>query len=94
MELTAVSERQYVFKEYLLLDFVMYSILRTTVPAPKNPLATKLLRRLVSTMASSGFGPYHGQWHDNAPTKCIGTIPTPWVIARALGLGVLPPPQP
>ncbi len=72
----------------------MYSILRTTVLASKIPLATKLLRRPVSTMASSGFGPYHGQWHDNAPSKCIGAIPTTWVKALALGLGVLPPPQP
>ena len=29
-------------------------------------------------MASSGFGPYHGQWHVDAPTMCIGAIPTPW----------------
>ncbi len=75
-------------------DFVIYSILPTSVPAPKTPLVTKLLRRPVSTMVPSGFGPYHGQWHDKAPTKCKGTIPTPWVIAHALGLGVLPPPQP
>ncbi len=64
-------------RSILLHDFVLFSILHTSVPAPKTPLVTKLLRRLVSTMASSGFGPYHGQWHDEAPTKCIGTIPTP-----------------
>ena len=40
----------------------------------------------VSTMASSGFGPYHGQWHVDAPTKCIGAIPTLWVMTIALGL--------
>ena len=40
----------------------------------------------VSTMASSGFGPYHGQWHVDAPTKWIGTIPTLWVMMIALGL--------
>jgi hypothetical protein len=40
----------------------------------------------VSTMASSGFGPYHGQWHIDAPTKCIGAIPTLWVMMTALGL--------
>ena len=31
-------------------------------------------------MASSGFGPYHGQWHVDAPTKWIGAIPTLWVM--------------
>ncbi len=40
----------------------------------------------VSTMASSGFGPYHGQWHVGPPTKCIGAIPTLWVMMIALGL--------
>ncbi len=70
-------------RSILLCDFVMYSILHTSVPAPKTSLATKLLRRLVSTMASSGFGPYHGQQHDNTPAKCIVAIPTSWVIVRA-----------
>jgi hypothetical protein len=36
----------------------MYSILGTSAPAPKTPLMTKLLRRPVSTMASSAFGPH------------------------------------
>ena len=40
----------------------------------------------VSTMASSGFGPYHGQWHVVAPTKWIGAIPALWVMTIALGL--------
>lgn len=36
-------------------------------------------------MAKSGFGPYHGLWLDDAPTKPIGVIPTPWMMTRALG---------
>jgi len=36
-------------------------------------------------MAKSGFGPYHGLWLDDAPTKPIGIIPTPWMMTRALG---------
>ncbi len=39
-------------------------------------------------MAPSGVGPYHGMWLEDAQTKCMGNIPTPWVMARALGLGV------
>jgi hypothetical protein len=35
-------------------------------------------------MAKSGFGPYHGLWLDDTPTKRIGVIPTPWM-TRALG---------
>jgi hypothetical protein len=81
------------FRNILLRDLLMYSILRKTVPAPQTPSVTKLLRRLVSTIASSGFSPYHGQRYDVAPTKCIGAIPAPWVIARVLGLGILHPQQ-
>jgi hypothetical protein len=40
----------------------------------------------VSTMAPSGFGPYHGMWLEDAQTKCIGVIPTPWVMTHLLGL--------
>jgi hypothetical protein len=36
-------------------------------------------------MAKSDFGPYHGLWLDDAPTKCIGVIPTPWMMTCALG---------
>jgi hypothetical protein len=36
-------------------------------------------------MAKSGFGPYHGPWLDDAPTKPIGIIPTPWMMTRVLG---------
>jgi hypothetical protein len=51
-------------------------------------------------MATSGFGPYHGVWLDDAPTKHIGIIPTPWVMTDALVFakilqahGYLMPPQ-
>jgi hypothetical protein len=71
---------------FVLRDFQFYTILHTNEPAPKKPLATNILRRPVSTMASSGFGPHHGLWHDNAPTKRIGLMPTPWTMADALGL--------
>jgi hypothetical protein len=31
-------------------------------------------------MAMSSFGPYHGLWHENAPTKRIDIITTPWML--------------
>jgi hypothetical protein len=37
-------------------------------------------------MLMSSIGPYHGLWLDDAPTKCINIIPTPWIMMRALGL--------
>jgi hypothetical protein len=37
-------------------------------------------------MAPSGFGPYHGMWLEDAQTKRIGIIPTPWAMTHALGL--------
>jgi hypothetical protein len=37
-------------------------------------------------MAPSGFGPYHGMWLEDAQTKCIGIIPTPWAMTHVLGL--------
>jgi hypothetical protein len=37
-------------------------------------------------MASSGFGPYYGLWYDEAQTKRLGVIPTPWNMMDALGL--------
>jgi hypothetical protein len=30
-------------------------------------------------------------WHENAQTKCIGIIPTPWAMTIALGMGVITP---
>jgi hypothetical protein len=41
---------------------------------------------LVSTMAPSGFGPYHGISLEDAQIKCIGVIPKPWAMTHALGL--------
>jgi len=36
-------------------------------------------------MAMSGFGPYHGMWLDDTPTKHIGVISTLWAMTDALG---------
>jgi hypothetical protein len=36
-------------------------------------------------MVTSGFGLYHGLWLDDASTKRIGIISTPWKMMRALG---------
>ncbi len=35
----------------------------------KPPSATQLLRKTGDTMVTSSFGPYHGLWLDDAPTK-------------------------
>jgi hypothetical protein len=67
-------------------DFLWYVILRRIVPGPKTPYATQLLRRTGVTMVTSGFGPYHGLWLDDSPTKCIGVMLTPWTMMDALGL--------
>jgi hypothetical protein len=37
-------------------------------------------------MVSSGFGPYHGLWYEDAQTKRLGVIPTPCTMTDALGL--------
>ena len=37
-------------------------------------------------MVPNSFGPYHGLWLEDTTTKCIGVIPTPWVVTFALGL--------
>ncbi len=47
---------------------------------------TNLFLFYAGTMALSGFGPYHGLWHDDTPIKHIGGMPTPWTMADALGL--------
>jgi len=69
----------------------LYIILRTFRPGPNNLFANKLFLIFPATMASSGFGPYHGMWHEYIQTKCIGTILTPWVMTIVLGLGVTTP---
>ena len=65
-------------------DFLFYIILRRIILGQKIPFAAQLLRNTHVTMASSGFGPYHGMWLDDAPTKHISIIPTPWVMMDAL----------
>jgi hypothetical protein len=37
-------------------------------------------------MVMSDFGPYHGLWLDDAPTKRIGVMLTPWMMMDVLGL--------
>ncbi len=66
-------------------DFLFYTILHRIVLGQKIPFATQLSRNTRVTMAKSGFGPYHGLWLDDASTKHIGVIPTPWMMTRALG---------
>ncbi len=57
----------------------------------ETPFANKLFSSFTATMVWSGFGPYHGLCCEDAPTKCIGVIPTPWTKMRLLGLGILAP---
>ena len=54
-------------------------------------LRINYLTCLVSNMVSSGFGPYHGMSLEDAQTKCVGIIPTPWTMPHALGLVQFPP---
>ena len=60
---------------------------------PNTLLRINYLTCSVPAMAPSGFGPYHGLWLEDTTTKCIGAIPTPWVMIFALGF-VRFPPQP
>ncbi len=46
---------------------------------------TELLKKTSVTMVTSGFGLYHGLLLDDAQTKHIDIIPTPWTMMRALG---------
>jgi hypothetical protein len=68
-----------------------YSILRIDIPGSKTPFVNKLFLVFTATIVWSSFGPYHGLWHEDTPTKRIGIIPTPWTMMPALGLGVLTP---
>jgi hypothetical protein len=72
-------------RSLLSRDFLFYNILRRIVLGQKIPFVTQLLRNTRVTMAKNGFGPYHGLWLDDAPTKPIGIIPTPWMMTLALG---------
>jgi hypothetical protein len=37
-------------------------------------------------MMMGSFGPYHGLWLDDAPTKHMGVVLTPWAVTDALVL--------
>jgi hypothetical protein len=54
-------------------------------------LIINYLTCLVSTMVSSGFGPYNGMSLKDAQTKCVGVIPTPRSMTHVLGLVQFPP---
>jgi hypothetical protein len=79
-------ERVYLFKLYLFVCWWIYSILRTFIPGRKHPLENKLFPISLSTMASSGLGPYHHLCCVNSSTKCTGIVHTPWTMMHALGL--------
>ena len=80
------------FKGLFIVCWKLYIILGTFIPGPKLIFANKLFPFFsASILASSGFGPYHGMWHEYDQTKCIWAIPTPWAMMIALGLGVLTP---
>ena len=46
---------------------------------------------LVSTMVSSGFGPYQIMSLEDTQTKCVGVIPTPCAMTLVLGSVQFPP---
>ena len=73
-------------KCFLSRDSLQYIILRRIIPGQKNPFAAQLLRNADVTMARSGFGPYHGLRRNDAQSKCIGVITTPWVMTDVVGL--------
>jgi hypothetical protein len=82
---------KYEFKMYFCMCRYFYLILRTIVPGSKTPLVQKLFWFVTATMALSSFGPYHGLWHKDAPSKHIDITPTLGAMQNALGLGVLMP---
>ena len=57
----------------------------------ETPSCEKLFDMFGSTMASSGFGPYHGMSLEDDQTKRVGVITTPCVMTYALGLVQFPP---
>jgi hypothetical protein len=82
----------YKFKLYFCACRYFSVVLRTIVPGSKTLLEQKLFWFVATTMASSGFGPYHGLWRKDTPTKRIDiTTPTSGAMMHALGLGVLAP---
>jgi hypothetical protein len=85
---SGTKTKSYKFKHYLFVSIHFYNILHTNIPGPKNLFANKLFLFFTATMVWRGFGPYHGLWLDDTPTKHIGIIPTPWMMTHALGLGI------
>ncbi len=79
------GQRSTSLRSILSRDFPRYVILPRIVPGPKPSSGTQLLRKTGVTMVTSSFGLYHGLWLDDAPTKQIGIIPTPWTMTRVLG---------
>jgi hypothetical protein len=58
----------------------------------KSSLVRKnLFLFFAATMAWSSFGPYHGLWRKNTPSKHIVVTSTSGGMMRALGLGILTP---
>jgi hypothetical protein len=81
----------YEFKAYSFHVQVLYVTLHTIVPGLKTSLVQKTFWFVTTTMASSGFGPNHGLWHKDTPTKHIDITPTSGVMTHALGVGILAP---
>ena len=73
-------------RSFLSRDSLPYIILPRIVPGTNPPFRTQLLRNTDVTMARSVFGPYHGLRRDNAQSKRICVITTPWTMTNALGL--------
>jgi hypothetical protein len=76
---------------YLALDIQFYSKLRRIVPVLKNQFMTNLFLIYAGTMALSGFGPYHGLWCYDTPSKHIVVTPTSGAMISALGFVSIPP---
>ncbi len=77
----------YGFNVYLFACWEIYSILGRKILVHKTHIVNKLFLFFISTMASSGFGPYHGLWRADAPSKHIDITPTSGAITHVLGLG-------
>ncbi len=83
-----VHNFQYEFQVYLFVCWEFYSILRRIIPVPQTSFSNKLISFFAATMAWSGFGPYHGLWFEDAPSKCVIVTPTLGGMISALGLDV------
>jgi hypothetical protein len=82
---------RYNIKVYFCMCRYFFLILHSIVPGSRTPLAQKLFLFVTSTMAVSGFGPYHGLWCKDAQSKRIVVTPTSRVMMHALGLGIFTP---